>query len=166
MRTPIADKRPPLVYGVGAVASGAAPGSPLIYRMSVTLLLLAALKRLADIARRRAEGLDLRHVEEMLREKEVDAQDMAIGQLRVFALRGRQNAQLVLERVLVPTKSDDWSLGPGVRLQAADALREAVKEISEVSYLFARPSDPTPVAKVSFVTRVGDIYCGVGYYKK
>jgi hypothetical protein len=39
-------------------------------------------------------------------------------------------------------------------------------EISEVSYMFARPGDPTPVAKVSFITRVGDIYCGVGYYKK
>jgi hypothetical protein len=38
-------------------------------------------------------------------------------------------------------------------------------EISEVSYMFARPGDPTPVAKVSFITRVGDIYCGVGYYK-
>jgi len=39
-------------------------------------------------------------------------------------------------------------------------------QITEVSYLIARPGDPTPVAKVSFVTRVGDIYCGVGYYKK
>jgi hypothetical protein len=38
-------------------------------------------------------------------------------------------------------------------------------QITEVSYLFARPSDPKPVPKVSFVTRVGDIYCGVGYYK-
>jgi hypothetical protein len=38
--------------------------------------------------------------------------------------------------------------------------------ISEVSYMFARPNDPTPVAKVSYVTRVGDIYCGVGYYKR
>jgi Single Cache domain 2 len=38
--------------------------------------------------------------------------------------------------------------------------------ITEVSYMFARPSDPKPVAKVSFVTKVGDIYCGVGYYKQ
>jgi hypothetical protein len=39
-------------------------------------------------------------------------------------------------------------------------------QITEVSYLFARPvSDKTPVPKVSLVTRVGDIYCGVGYYK-
>jgi len=31
--------------------------------------------------------------------------------------------------------------------------------------LFSRPTDPKPVPKNSFVTRVGDISCGVGYYK-
>ena len=39
-------------------------------------------------------------------------------------------------------------------------------QISEVSYMYARPNDPAPVAKISFVTRAGDIFCGVGYYKK
>ena len=39
-------------------------------------------------------------------------------------------------------------------------------EITEVSYMFVRPGpDKTPVPKVSFVTRVGDLGCGVGYYK-
>jgi hypothetical protein len=39
-------------------------------------------------------------------------------------------------------------------------------EITEVTgYLFPSPSSPTPVLKNSFVTRIGDIYCGVGYYK-
>jgi signal transduction histidine kinase len=39
-------------------------------------------------------------------------------------------------------------------------------QVTEVSgYLFPRPSDPKPVPKNSFVTKVGDIYCGVGYYK-
>jgi hypothetical protein len=38
--------------------------------------------------------------------------------------------------------------------------------ITEVSYMFPRPgADTTPVQKVSFVTRVGDLGCGVGYYK-
>ena len=38
--------------------------------------------------------------------------------------------------------------------------------ITEVSYLFPKPgSDKTPVQKVSFVTKVGDLICGVGYYK-
>jgi hypothetical protein len=37
--------------------------------------------------------------------------------------------------------------------------------ITEVSYMFPRPGETEPAAKVSFVTKVGDIYCGVGYYK-
>ena len=33
--------------------------------------------------------------------------------------------------------------------------------------MWPRPgSDKTPVAKVSFVTKVGDVGCGVGYYNK
>ena len=44
--------------------------------------------------------------------------------------------------------------------------RAAQKDtLTEVSYMFSRPGSPNPVPKVSFVTRVGDIYCGVGYYK-
>jgi signal transduction histidine kinase len=47
-------------------------------------------------------------------------------------------------------------------------LYAAAKEgqITEVSYMFPKPgTNPTPVAKVSLVTRVGDLGCGVGYYK-
>jgi hypothetical protein len=47
-------------------------------------------------------------------------------------------------------------------------IYDLVKEgqIAEVSYSFARPgSDQTPVPKVSFVTRIADLGCGVGYYK-
>ena len=44
-----------------------------------------------------------------------------------------------------------------------DAAKEGV--ITEVSYMFPRPGSDTPVAKVSFVTRIGDEGCGVGYYK-
>jgi signal transduction histidine kinase len=39
-------------------------------------------------------------------------------------------------------------------------------KIKEVAYMWPRPgSDPTPVAKVSYVTKVGDQTCAVGYYK-
>jgi hypothetical protein len=39
-------------------------------------------------------------------------------------------------------------------------------QISEVSYLFVRPGpDTKPVPKMSYVTKIGDIYCGVGFYK-
>ena len=46
------------------------------------------------------------------------------------------------------------------------AMQKPDGEISEVSYVFPRPgADKTPVPKVSLVTRIGDIGCGVGYYK-
>jgi len=38
-------------------------------------------------------------------------------------------------------------------------------EIKAVSYMWPEPDSHTPVAKVSFVTRVADQMCGVGYYK-
>ena len=39
-------------------------------------------------------------------------------------------------------------------------------QITEVSYMFPKPgTDTTPVAKTSLVTKVGDLGCGVGYYK-
>jgi signal transduction histidine kinase len=39
-------------------------------------------------------------------------------------------------------------------------------EITEVDYLFGKPSDPKPVPKTSFVSKVDEDYaCGVGYYK-
>ena len=55
----------------------------------------------------------------------------------------------------------------GFGLDVYTAAQKPEGEITEVSYLFPRPgSDTTPVSKkVSFVTRVGDLGCGVGYYK-
>ena len=39
-------------------------------------------------------------------------------------------------------------------------------KFAEVTYKFPRPgADTTPVDKVSYVTKVGDQFCGVGYYK-
>jgi hypothetical protein len=47
------------------------------------------------------------------------------------------------------------------------AMQKPEGEITEVSYMFPRPgADKTPVPKVSLVTRVGDLGCGVGYYKQ
>jgi hypothetical protein len=47
------------------------------------------------------------------------------------------------------------------------AAQKPEGEITEVSYLSLKPGDdPNGWApKVSFVTRVGDLGCGVGYYK-
>ena len=38
-------------------------------------------------------------------------------------------------------------------------------KIGEVEYMWPRPGTTDPVAKVSFVTKVGDQTCAVGYYK-
>ena len=46
-------------------------------------------------------------------------------------------------------------------------LYKAAQEgkVTEVAYMFPRPGQTEPSAKVSFVTKVGDLGCGVGYYK-
>ena len=52
----------------------------------------------------------------------------------------------------------------GEELYAGDQKPEG--QITEVSYMWVRPGpDKTPVPKMSFATRVGDLGCGVGYYK-
>jgi signal transduction histidine kinase len=39
-------------------------------------------------------------------------------------------------------------------------------KIKEVSYMWPKPGGTEPVQKVSYVTKVGDQVCGVGYYKQ
>ncbi len=76
---------------------------------------------------------------------------------------GNPNAKQLLG---VDTRTLKDSTGKlfGVELYAAYEKPEG--EITEVSYLFPRPgADKTPVPKVSLATRVGDLGCGVGYYK-
>ena len=47
-----------------------------------------------------------------------------------------------------------------------DAYQKPEGQFTEVSYMFVRPGpDKTQVSKVSLATRVGDLGCGVGYYK-
>jgi hypothetical protein len=46
------------------------------------------------------------------------------------------------------------------------AAQKPEGQITEVSYMFPRPgANTTPVPKVAFTTKVGDLGCGVGYYK-
>jgi signal transduction histidine kinase len=59
----------------------------------------------------------------------------------------------------------------GLKDKAGKALGEemykvaAEGKISEVAYMWPRPGQTEPVQKVSFVTKVGDQVCAVGYYK-
>ena len=64
----------------------------------------------------------------------------------------------------VRTLKDPTGTVYGPELYAAAQKQEG--QITEVSYMFPRPgADQTPVPKVTFVTKVGDLGCGVGYYK-
>jgi len=52
----------------------------------------------------------------------------------------------------------------GLELYAAAQKPEG--QVTEVSYMFPKPGTTAPaVQKVSYVTRAGDLGCGVGYYK-
>ncbi len=48
-----------------------------------------------------------------------------------------------------------------------EEIYKAAKEgqVAEVAYTWPRPGTTDPVPKVSFVTKVGDQVCAVGYYK-
>jgi hypothetical protein len=46
------------------------------------------------------------------------------------------------------------------------AAQKPEGQITEVNYQFPKPgADATPVPKVSFISKAGDLGCGVGYYK-
>jgi hypothetical protein len=53
--------------------------------------------------------------------------------------------------------------GKGLGAEMYKVAKEG--KISEVSYMWPRPGSETPVQKVSYVTKVGDQVCAVGYYK-
>jgi Single Cache domain 2 len=47
-----------------------------------------------------------------------------------------------------------------------DAAQKPEGQVTEVSYVFPKPgTDPTPIPKTAFITKAGDLGCGVGYYK-
>jgi hypothetical protein len=55
---------------------------------------------------------------------------------------------------------NDKALGEEMMKVAAEG------KFDEVNYMWPRPgADTTPVQKITFVTKVGDQVCGVGYYK-
>jgi len=58
------------------------------------------------------------------------------------------------------------STGKAFGLEQYAAVQKPEAQITKVSYMFPKPgTDATPVPKVSFMTKVGDLGCGVGYYK-
>jgi hypothetical protein len=85
-----------------------------------------------------------------------------IGDGKIVA-QGNPNAKQVLgqdQRSLKDANGKNF----GMEMYAAGKKPEG--QITQVSYVFARPgADSKPAQKVSLVTRVSDLVCGVGYYK-
>ena len=80
-----------------------------------------------------------------------------------FVAMGNANAKDLLGKD-VRTLKDETGNAYGQQIYTAGQKPEG--EITEVSYPFARATDPKPADKTSFVTRVdNDFACGVGYYK-
>jgi hypothetical protein len=81
---------------------------------------------------------------------------------KVVAL-GNPNAKQLIG---VDTRTQKDVNGKAFGQELYDAYQKPEGQITEVSYMFVRPGqDKTPVPKMSFVIRVGDLGCGVGYYK-
>ena len=55
--------------------------------------------------------------------------------------------------------------GKAYGMEIFEAVQKLEGEITEVSYMFPKPiAGSPPVPKISYVTRIGGIGCGVGYY--
>jgi hypothetical protein len=81
---------------------------------------------------------------------------------KVVAL-GNPNAKQLIG---VDTRTQKDANGKAFGQELYDAYQKPEGQITEVSYMFVRPGpDKTPAPKVSFATKVGDLGCGVGYYK-
>ena len=83
---------------------------------------------------------------------------------RVSDGRGVAGPVAVAAGVDTRTLKDPTGNAFGLELYAAAQKPEG--QVTEVSYMFPKPGTTAPaVPKVSYVTRAGDLGCGVGYYK-
>lgn len=55
--------------------------------------------------------------------------------------------------------------GNPIGQKVIDAASTKPGEVAQVTYVWTRPGETTPVDKVAFVTKIGDQTCAVGYYK-
>jgi hypothetical protein len=89
--------------------------------------------------------------------------------LYVFCVR-MSDGKTLAGPVAVPAGTDVRTLkdptGKAFGMEQYAAYQKPEGQITEISYMFPKPGTTTPaVAKVAFVTRAGDLGCGVGYYK-
>ena len=75
---------------------------------------------------------------------------------------GNPNAK---QNLGVDTRTLKDFTGKAFGVEQYAAAQKPEGEITEVTYMFPSPTSKTPVQKDSFSTKVGDLLCGVGYYK-
>jgi hypothetical protein len=80
------------------------------------------------------------------------------------------DGKAVATPLAVPAGTDLRTLkdptGKAFGLEEYAAAQKPEGQITEVSYMFPKPGTTAPaVPKVAFVTKAGDLGCGVGYYK-
>ena len=121
-------------------------------------------KAVAAVKADKAKALDMFNKGEggfLDRDLYVFCQNVSDG--KVVAVAANNNAKQLLGTD-GRTLKDATGKAFGVELYAA--MQKPEGQFTEVSYMFPRPgADKTPVAKVSLVTKAGDVGCGVGYYK-
>jgi len=76
---------------------------------------------------------------------------------------GKTTAHAMKERIGEKATDLKDKNGKAFAKEMMDVAKEG--KVSEVSYQFPRPGETQPVQKVSYVTKIGDQVCGVGYYK-
>jgi signal transduction histidine kinase len=76
---------------------------------------------------------------------------------------GKVVATQAKNRIGMDARTNTDKTGRNFGKDLYDAAQDG--KFTEVSYMFPRPGETEPVAKVSFVTKVADLGCGVGYYK-
>jgi tetratricopeptide (TPR) repeat protein len=113
-------------HKLGAVtaASLSAKSAVLAFRAALDLIILAGLKRFVDIARRVAEGQDLRPILAVLNEADTDqaAAEQAVGKLAAFATRGRRAAAELLEQIVTEVRDGKLRFAAAARFAAANGL--------------------------------------------
>jgi uncharacterized protein YfiM (DUF2279 family) len=121
-------------------------------------------KAIAAVKENKAKAIDMFNKGEggfLDRDLYVFCDSLADG--KVVAI-GNQNAKQLLGQD-IRNHQDAAGKAYGAEIYAAGQKPEG--QFSEISYVFPRPgADKTPVPKISLVTKVDDMGCGVGYYKQ
>lgn len=83
----------------------------------------------------------------------------------LYPFCGGKDGNFTAHPTLVGKSLKDLKDKAGKGLGQEIYAKAAEGQISEVSYMWARPGTTEPVPKVTFVTKVADQVCAVGYYK-